>query len=603
MTCIQTLPPNVVNKIAAGEVIERPASVVKELMENAVDAGASRIDVVIADGGRESIRVHDNGCGLAAGELPLAVASHATSKLRSADDLFRVATLGFRGEALASIAEVSHFIIASRPATSEAGARLEVLGGRSRSAEPWGGPPGTTVEVRNLFFNTPVRRKFLRTVQTESSHASEAFTRIALAYPRVHFTLAHNDKKLFDLAPTDAWRQRIASFFGTDLAEDLIDVKGGDDGIELDGYVANPAHSRSHNRLQYLFLNGRVIRDRSLQHALGEAYRGLLLTGRHPICFLRLRLAPEAVDVNVHPTKAEVRFQDAGRLYSHLLATVRTRFLTTDLAARFQRTTAAEARPPEAQRHVGQPPAMPAAAQHALAGLPSQSVSGPLAVVPPAGATLPAGGTAESRLAGPARPAGEAAEPEIGPAKAMQIHNRYLVVENDEGFVVFDQHALHERVLYEHLRAKLRAGNLQSQNLLVPEPVDLTPSEAAVILEHETLLRQLGLEIRPFGGGTVLVTAYPAMLEKAGPRSVVRGVADRLMSGGKAPDASQLTEQLLQMMSCKAAVKAGDPLTREEVDALLRQRHMARDSHHCPHGRPTALVFSRQDLDKQFKRS
>ncbi len=328
---IRQLSPSLINKIAAGEVIERPASVVKELMENAIDAAATRIDVSVRQGGLEMVRVVDNGGGIPAEELRLALASHATSKLVEADDLFRVGTLGFRGEALASIAEVSRLVLRSRTPESQSGGEIEATGGATGPAAPCGCPVGTAVEVHNLFFNTPVRRKFLRTTSTEFGHVSEAFTRIALAAPHVHFTLRHNDKPIFDLAAGDGWLDRIGLFFGRELAENLIWVESVEDDVAISGYAAHPSQSRSHNRMQYFFLNGRHIRDRALQHALGEAYRGLMMVGRQPIAFLTMTMPPELVDVNVHPTKLEVRFQDSGRLYSQLLATLRGKFLTTDL--------------------------------------------------------------------------------------------------------------------------------------------------------------------------------------------------------------------------------------------------------------------------------
>ncbi|HIQ21626.1 MAG TPA: DNA mismatch repair endonuclease MutL, partial [Planctomycetes bacterium] len=331
---IVRLSQSLINQIAAGEVIERPASVVKELMENAVDAGATRIDVAVVSGGLELVRVVDNGCGIPADQLELAVASHATSKLQGPEDLYRVGTLGFRGEALASIAEVSRMTLRSRPAEAEAGAQIEVVGGRASPVVPCGCPPGTAVEVRQLFFNTPVRRKFLRSVQTELGHTSEAFIRIALAQPNVHLTLRHNERVLFDLPASEGWLQRIGRVVGRRLAEQLIWVESSDGPVCVAGYVAHPSHSRSHSRMQYLFLNGRYIRDRALSHALAEAYRGLLTTGRYPIAILRLEMPPEMVDVNVHPTKLEVRFQDSGRLYSQLLSTLRTKFLSTDLTTR-----------------------------------------------------------------------------------------------------------------------------------------------------------------------------------------------------------------------------------------------------------------------------
>jgi DNA mismatch repair protein MutL len=636
---IEQLPVGVINKIAAGEVIERPASVIKELMENSIDAGAARIDVSVEKGGSDLVRVTDTGSGIAQQELLLAVASHATSKLRCADDLYRVSTLGFRGEALASIASVSHLTIRSRTAEAAGGAELDVVGGDVHDVVPCGCPQGTMVEVRNLFFNTPVRRKFLRTPQTEMSHATEAFTRIALAHCEIHWSLSHNGRVVHDLPATSDWRSRIARFFGTDLADALIPIESTDGDVQLSGYVANPTHSRANNRLQYLLLNGRAIRDRSLQHALSEAYRGLLLTGRYPICFLRLSIAPDAVDVNVHPTKAEVRFLDSGRVYGHLLGALRTKFLTTDLTPRVQRSsgvTAVAASGPGAASPLpaaGAAPAagpLPSGSAMPVAGSPAAAgpeltewVQAQLSQAEPDGpATRRAEAPPPAEFRGPDRPplpSGSQTPSAAGPPQpervesrspgpsasvaALQIHNRYLVAESDDGVVVFDQHALHERVLYEQLRAKVLDGAVEAQSLLVPEPVDLTAPEAAAVLEHRDLLAQLGVEVKPFGGATVLICAYPAMLANMNPAEVLRGLVDHLMAGGKLPDRRDLLEELLQTVACKAAIKAGDRLTADEIRALLQQRHLAQDSHHCPHGRPTSLIFTRAELDRQFKRT
>jgi len=643
MPIIQQLSPSVVNKIAAGEVIERPASVLKELLENSVDAGATRIDVTLEKGGSEVIRVADNGCGIAAEQLPLAVASHATSKIRSADDLFSVTTLGFRGEALASIAEVSRLTIRSRTAESDSGAELEVVGGAASAVTPIGCPVGTTIEVRNLFFNTPVRHKFMRSPQTEMGHSIEAVTRLALAHPHVHFTLAHNGRMMHDLPPVESVRDRIAAFFGEELTGDLIEVNSTSDGVSLNGFVANPMHSRATGRMQYLFLNGRAIRDRALQHALGEAYRGLLLTGRQPICFLRLEMPAELVDVNVHPTKQEVRFQDSGRLYSLLLGTLRTKFLTTDLQARGSATAAAAAPfagGSEFEAASSGPSELVSWAKQQLGNRVAEQQNAPLAFDGPAAGTggelratpfseplrlhrldQPAAprpfdiGRAEGLAGGPspvfeARWQSETTVPgrerpsssDDGPRNALQVHDRYLVVETDAGIEIVDQHALHERILYEQIREKVLAGALESQRLLVPEPVDLTATEAAAALEHAELLAQLGVEIQPFGGETVLVSSYPAMLANLSPAEVLRELVEKLLVGGRKPEARDLIDELLHTIACKAAVKFGDRLTSEEVEALLSQRHLAQDQHHCPHGRPTALVFTREDLDRQFKR-
>lgn len=637
MPDIRQLPPSVINKIAAGEVIERPASVVKELLENAVDAGATRIDVTVGQGGGELVRIADNGCGIAADQLELAVASHATSKIRDADDLFRVSSLGFRGEALASIAEVSQLLLRSRTSEGNAGAEIEVHGGRRTGPAPCGCPVGTIVEVRNLFFNTPVRRRFLRTTQTEMGHTAEAFTRVAIAHPRIHFTLRHNDKVLHDLPAVENWRERIVRFFGPELAEGLIPITSSDGDVSLSGYAADPNHSRANNRMQYLFLNGRHIRDRSLQHALSEAYRGLLLTGRYPIAFLRLEMPPEAIDVNVHPAKLEVRFQDGGRIYSQLLGALRKKFLSTDLTAHVQSAappvdparTAHDTQMAEQHRRElvdwakGQlpdatassmPPFKPypqsnldfrfdtrrSDSDRLLAPRPPYDDGGPFGQENAAGGAAPlpdSHSPASSAFSGPPHDTRGRATP-----GALQIHNRYLITEDENGVVIIDQHALHERILYERLREKVLAGSLETQRLLVPEPVSLTPSEAAAALDARELLQQLGIEIEPFGGDTVIVSAYPAMLANLSPGELLRQVVEQLLAGGKQPDRRDLLDSLLHMISCKAAIKAGDRLSPEEITALLEHRGLCQDAHHCPHGRPTSLVFTREELDRRFKR-
>ncbi len=638
---IRQLPPSVVNKIAAGEVIERPASVVKELLENAVDAGARRIDVTLAAGGMDLIRVADDGSGIDPAELELAVASHATSKIASADDLFRVGTFGFRGEALASIAEVSQLKLKSRTAGSDEGAEIEVDGGRHSDMRPCGTPVGTTLEVRNLFFNTPVRRKFMRAVQTEFGHASEAFTRIALVHPDLHFTLRHNERLVFDLPPAAAWRERLAAFFGRDLEQALIPIDNSDGEVRIWGFAADPQQSRGNNRMQYLFLNGRHIRDRSLQHALGEAYRGLLLTGRFPIAFLRIDMPQDAVDVNVHPTKLEVRFADSGRIYSLLLGTLRKKFLSTDLTARVRQSAsdgdeAGLAHDPQAaQEHrralvewakgaISSPAAAPTEPVSAVA-IEDEQGALELRFDPPPDqmlrlnridrtAPLPSSqrepAAADAHPPAPhvphLRPPAAPSEWKTAPSLShlgFQIHNRYLITQNDVGMVVIDQHALHERVLYEQLKSRVTGGTLETQRLLIPEPVSLPPAELAIALEARETLVQLGIEIEPFGGDTIVVSSYPAMLASISPGEMLKGLIDEMISGSKALERRDLLDELLHMIACKAAIKAGDRLSPEEITALLEQRHLFADTHHCPHGRPTSLVFSRDELDKRFKRT
>ncbi len=688
---IMKLPTGVVNKIAAGEVIERPSSVVKELMENAIDAGSTRIDVLIEKGGIDLIRISDNGSGIPKDELPLAVESHATSKIRDADDLFDVSSLGFRGEALASIAEVSQFLLRSFAEGADAGYELAVNGGHREPIVPCGCPRGTVIEVRNLFFNTPVRRKFLKTTQTEIGHVSEAFTRIALAFPEIHFTLTHNTRVIHDLPETNHITDRILAFFGPEIRASLIPVSSELDGIKINGFAVDPTQSRSHTRMQYLFLNGRHIRDKSLQHALRESYRGLLLHGRYPIAFLNLEMPADQIDVNVHPAKLEVRFQEGGKLYSQLLGTLRNQFLATDLNARQDQASPAPGAPAfqkypdsggivaqNAERNsgtVGDPnfqlrqenadrPNVPSPNQtafefpvarpdawEATRGNPSISPSDDSS-----DGNMPSHGEAPTRFdftrgsignSGRDRSAdvqfesnseeehlpsesfrndserqfsqdpasrehlsvGNPADSDVASNRsdpynrsgAIQIHNRYLIAESDEGVEIIDQHALHERILYEQLREKILAGKLETQRLLVPEPVQLSPSECAAALEAKDEFAEIGVEIEAFGGDTVLITGYPAMLANHSPAELLRQMIEQCIAG-TTPERRDTIDSLMHMISCKAAIKAGDKLTPEEVTVLLENRDLCRDSHHCPHGRPTALVFSREELDRRFKR-
>ncbi|MCR9115775.1 MAG: DNA mismatch repair endonuclease MutL [bacterium] len=625
---ITQLPVGVINKIAAGEVIERPASVVKELLENSVDAGADRIEVAIEKGGADLIRVADNGCGIESEQLALAIAPHATSKILDADDLFSVSTMGFRGEALASISEVSQFTLRSRTADSHAGAEITVDGGKLSGPHPCGCPVGTSIEVRNLFFNTPVRRKFLRTQQTEMGHITEAFLRVALAHPERHFKLLHNGRAIHDLAATENWRDRILALFGREISESLIPIESFDGDVRLWGFVADPSQNRGNNKLQYLFLNRRCIRDRALGHALGEAYRGLLMTGRYPVTFLQFEMPPAVVDVNVHPCKLEVRFQDGGRIYSHLLGALRTKFLATDLTNRVR--SAGEEETPTLDQTASynrsddslnrrkdfddwvqqQLPASPdhAAEQH---NHEPAAEPGMLNLTTFDRAAFDLGGGSQSQ---PAEVAGSTGQPAnfassapstVGGGQrvaALQVQNTYLITEDETGLLIIDQHALHERILYERLKTRLEEGEVEIQRLLTPEAVHLAPAEASAVIEATELLADIGLLVEAFGGDTVLVSACPVMLGRMQPAELIRRIAETLIEADGKLAPREATDELLHMMACKAAVKAGDRLTPEEITSLLEQRHLCHDAHHCPHGRPTALVFSRHELDRRFGR-
>ncbi|QDT31630.1 DNA mismatch repair endonuclease MutL [Thalassoglobus polymorphus] len=624
-TRIHQLSASVINKIAAGEVIERPASVVKELLENSVDALSTRIEVDIEQGGAELIRIVDDGEGIHPDDIELSIASHATSKIADADDLFSVRTMGFRGEALASISEVSHFRLRTKQHGQQVGTEMEVNGGIVKEPKTCGCPEGTQIEVRQLFCNTPVRRKFLKTQATEFGHISEQFTRVALANPNLHMVLRHNGKTVYELPATHRFIERLELFYGSELAQNLIWVEAEHEGTRLWGYVAHPSQSKSTRKGQYLFLNGRWIQDRSLQHALGEGYRGLVMIGRQPIAFLFLDLNPELVDVNVHPTKSEVRFRDSQVLYRLMLSTLRNKFLSMDLDSKLSvdraqpEASGPKSEPQEMQRElvswaknqldeqkshgslfeavsklagpeVGPAPSQPSAEQ--LQSGPS--LGGASGTEVP---SKPGGVTHIESIEASEHPASAAAE-----IRAMQIHDCYLVVESTDGLTVIDQHALHERIMYEQLRRRILSGGVEVQKLLIPLTVELSSREASTLLDQEDLLKELGLHIQEFGGSTIALTGYPTLLAKADPKSLLRDIVDLLESSGRKLERRDLIDELLHMMSCKAAIKAGQRLTFEEMESLLAQRHLCDDHHHCPHGRPTALKLSRDELDRQFGR-
>ena len=621
MGIIRKLDPHLVNQIAAGEVIERPASVVKELLENAIDAQATRIDIAVEEGGRKLIRVQDDGSGMDADDLALAVASHATSKLSTRDDLDHIGTLGFRGEALPSIASVSSTTVTTSRPGEVGGHSLAVEGDTVGEVRAAGSAAGTTVEVRNLFFNVPARRKFLKTDATELGHIVEAVARVALAYPQVSMRLSHNGRVVHDLAQAEEARERVAAFFGRHLAEALIEIAAETPVGRLWGLVAPPQESRASTKMQYLFVNGRYVRDRSLLHAVREAYRGLVEVNRQPVVFLYLTVPPEDVDVNVHPTKIEVRLRNGQQLYREVLAGLRQRFLTTDLtpqvttgfssgqgAAFDDDADGVEAAAAEREERIRQSMAdflrlQPARSQERFSFTPGQR-----------GASARAGYGGQASLASklPAmspRPVAPSVDEEGSSeslptaAQTMQLHNTYLVAETGDGILIVDQHALHERVLYEELRRRMKAGPLESQRLLIPAVVDVTARERAFLEQRREDLARLGVEIELLGPQAVGVQAFPSLLEgRAAPERVLRDLLDWAAEHEGSPSVEDVLDELLHRMACRAAVKAGDALSPEEIRDLLSQREIVEQTATCPHGRPTSLMLTRSEIERQFKR-
>ncbi|MGL6072634.1 MAG: DNA mismatch repair endonuclease MutL [Fimbriiglobus sp.] len=619
MARIRQLSHQVITQIAAGEVIERPASVVKEMLENSVDAGATRIDIDLEAGGTDLIRVVDNGHGIDAEDLALAFATHATSKLQSAEDLFNIATMGFRGEALASIGGVAQVTLQSRPPTAERGAEIQCNGGIFTEVRPWSGTPGTRIEARNLFFNIPVRKKFLKSVATELGHVCETVTRLALANPSLHIVLRHNNKLVYEIPATASLLDRIGLFFGGEVREALYLIESPPGPHRLTGYIGDPKCDRGNAKLQYFFVNGRWFRDRSLAHAFQEAYRNLIMVGRYPVGFLFLTVPTDQVDVNVHPTKSEVRFRENSLLYSMIRSTVKNRLLGENLVPELRAPV------PELTAPRPMPTFSPPPLRRDFPTLPPPRLSEPEWPIPPRTPPTesPRRETAEATTAPweapppvEPQPQTEAAPtpttPELplfslpatlAPGSALQVHDAYLVLETNDGMLVIDQHALHERILFEQLRQRVREGRLEVQRLLIPEPIELPPEQAVAVLEVKDALAELGLQVEDFGGNTILLSSYPTLLKRRAPYEILLGVVDYLVSKDCPPIKEVMLDHLLATMACKAAVKAGDRLTPEEIQHLLELRKLAEDSHHCPHGRPTSLLFSRAELDRQFRRT
>ena len=643
---IRQLSPALVNRIAAGEVIERPAAVVKELVENAIDAGATQVVVEVEDGGRALVRVIDDGCGIPPDELALAFASHATSKLACDDDLFRIATMGFRGEALASIGSVSHARILTRTRDSEAAYEVGNRGGAISDPQAAAGNVGTTVEVRNLFFNTPARRKFIKGTATEFGHISEALLRLALPHPRIGFKLLHNGRSSLDLPATECDEERWLAAWPEEFREQRLPLEVRDAELRLRGLVGLPELARPTAKYQYLYLNGRAIRDRFIQHALREAYRGLTEPGRHPAAVLLLDVPPGDVDVNVHPTKAEVRFRDSGRIHGLVQAAVREKLLGSDLTpaavpalavgvedaeqnlreklAAFFRQIPAVAQPvmefPQAPSNPPAPfPPFPSAGEgRGVGGAPivaPRNFEPIRRELPPHPDSLPQGenefvGSASAdRLPAPETSNRSAkADPTslaggTPPLQAIQLHNSYLVAQSDDGLVIIDQHALHERIMYEELFARVSRGALESQRLLIPMTLPVSSSQMALLEHVQPLLARLGVEVSGFGPGTVAIHSFPSFLERIDPVEFVRELLERGEQELLDLHEEELLHGVLDMMACKAAVKAGDPLSPGEIEALLARRELVERSSNCPHGRPTTLRLTLRDLEKQFKRT
>lgn len=618
---IAQLPPNLVNRIAAGEVIERPASVVKECVENSLDAGAAAITVEIDDGGKALIRILDNGNGITPEDLPLAFASHATSKLRDDADLFAISTMGFRGEALASIGSVSFARIVSRTPDSESGYEITNRGGEISPAKAIGANIGTTIEVRDLFYNVPARRKFLKGAGTESGHIADAILKIALARPDVSFKFISNGRVSLDL-PATAPALRWLEAWPADHAQAKLDLEVESDGIRLRGIIGLPELAMPHLKNQYLYVNGRCVRDKFIGHALKEAFRGLCEPGRNPAAVLMIELPADQVDVNVHPTKSEVRFRDSSRVHGLVLSSVRSLLLGNDLVPRAKPQAVFDNVEPVDRTSMRE---QLASFFRADIASPPTSSGGPLA----GGHYLPdvsgfGSGTGQARRVdesmsravdapfneSPTQPLNDPSPQRVdqvlvqqSATSAIQLHNSYLVAESEDGLVIIDQHALHERIMFEDLLTRVQRGPLESQRLLIPIVVSASQQQIDALETLAPIFAKLGIEAAAIGPDAVAIHAFPSFLEKLDPAVFVKDVLEKVENESAQIDHETLLHETLDMMSCKAAVKAGDPLTPDEIKALLARRHLVDRASNCPHGRPTTLKLSLRDLEKQFKRT
>jgi len=607
---IRPLPPELINQIAAGEVIERPASVVKELVENSIDAGARRIEVDIEQGGVRLIRVRDDGGGIPRDELALAVASHATSKIGSFDDLERVASMGFRGEALASVSSVARFSLTSRQQGEDSAWRIDVDGGRLQEARPAQHPPGTTIEVRDLFYNVPARRKFLRAERTEFAHIDDLLKSLALAREGVDIRLSHNGKPVRLLKPArdeNAALARVAEVLGPEFPGQALRVEHEAAGMRLSGWVGLPTASRSQADQQYFYVNGRLVRDRVVAHAVRQAYADVLFHGRHPVFVLFLELDPAGVDVNVHPAKNEVRFREQRLIHDFLFRTLhealaQTRAGVSAPVAEQSVPLMAAAGATVYENRLSSPsmPTWPQASSQSRLSLGVRDE--PLAdyatlfgsIAPPRPSTSwtpPSGNEAEQ--------GGEV--PPLGYAIA-QLKNIYVLAENEHGLVLVDMHAAHERITYEKLKNGRVTANLRSQMLLVPLSIAVSAKEAAAAEEHADALGEWGLELSRSGPTGVVVRRIPSLLEGADVSQLTRDVLAELAQHGSSRRLEELENELLSTMACHGSVRAGRRLGIPEMNALLREMEATERSGQCNHGRPTWVQLSLGELDRLFLR-
>lgn len=592
MSRVALLSETVASQVAAGEVIERPASLVKELVENSLDAGARSIEITIQRGGIALVRVIDDGCGMDRDDALLCLERHATSKIRTGADLAAIATLGFRGEALPSIASVSRFRLSTREPGALAGTEVLVNGGKIETVRDAGDAPGTLVEARSLFYNLPARRKFLRAEATEASHVEHQLHLLAIAHPAVRFTFLRDGKCLFQLPPAAGLLDRIRDLAGQESADELLPLDGGRGEIRLSGFLGRAGVSRSTRGGQRVFVNGRAVDNAVIGHALREGYHTALMKGRYPVVYLFVEMDPAAVDVNVHPAKREVRFREPGAVREAITAAVR-RALESDRAD-WSRTFHQPPLP------VAPPPPPPQAVPKAPKPAPRQTE--PLFPPPPprAAPAPPPAHRVEDR---PALPAAAAPASSVGPFALRGILGKlYVLMENANGLVLVDQHAAHERILFEEMRRRLESGDIVSQKLLLPLTLQLPPPDADWLRRHLEALQKMGIGLEGFGADSFKLDSLPPYLHVAEPLPLVREIIEALQAAGDGASRTRLGEEMIAKTVCRHAIKANDRLRESEVVRLMEDLLACELPYCCPHGRPTMIQLSYGELEKKFGR-
>lgn len=589
---IQVLPENITNKIAAGEVIERPASIVKELLENSIDALSTRITVSVKNSGKSVIKILDNGMGMTHDDVLLSLERHATSKISSVEDLSTIETLGFRGEALPSIASIARLKITSKPEEDETGTYIFIEGGEIQDVKQIAAPTGTSVEVNQIFFNTPARKKFLKSDVTEMSYISQIFNTISLAYPNIQFRFIASDKEAINTPASGDLETRIGDLFGKDLVKDLIPVYREANKMKLKGYVSRPSFSLSGRRNQFFYVNNRCVKDKSVNHAIYDAYRTLLPKNRYPAIFLFLDVAPDTIDVNVHPAKAEVRFANQRLVHDFIYHAV-FKTLSEHKEQNYKDTfqinhtthdTLQAGQPEDKEKFVNstsfsfftckdqnlKPSAIPQRERETDFNMPSPT-------------------TQNYHRYSNCVPVG-------------QIENSFIVLENSSNMILVDQHTAHERILFEKLEKEFKESKIEKQQLLFPINVELSHSESVLLENHLEDIRKVGLEIECFGKNTFLIRAVPSILEGKDYTALLLGIVDILAKAEKAESFEQIFTETFKILACHAAIRANEKLKLEEIQKLLLNLDKTELPYTCPHGRPISLVFSLKDIKKKFLR-